>query len=120
MRSRQLSESPKLLEDRVVIVTGAGRGIGRSHSLELAAHGATVIVNDLGVSLGGDSSGDDPASEVVRAIEAAGGTASADGGSVSSFEDMRALVASTVERYGRLDAIVNNAGILRDNVITSV
>ena len=115
-----MSESPPLLEGRVVIVTGAGRGIGRSHSLELAAHGATVVVNDLGVSLGGDSSGDDPASEVVRLVEAAGGTASADGGSVSSFEDMRSLVATTVERYGRLDAIVNNAGILRDNVITSV
>ena len=115
-----MSETPALLDGRVVIVTGGGRGIGRSHCLELATQGATVVVNDLGVGLGGDDEGQDPASEVVGLIESAGGTASTDGASVSDWEAMAALVAETVQRYGRLDAIVNNAGILRDATISSV
>lgn len=119
MRRDQLAKTPGLLDGRVVIVTGGGRGIGRSHCLELASHGAVVVVNDLGVGLGGDASGEDPAGEVVSLIEQAGGTASTDCGSVSDHEAMGRLVAATVERYGRLDAIVSNAGILRDSTITS-
>ncbi|MFL6090135.1 MAG: SDR family NAD(P)-dependent oxidoreductase [Aeromicrobium sp.] len=108
-----------LLDGRVVIVTGGGGGIGRSHCLELASHGAVVVVNDLGVALDGDATASDPASQVVATIEESGGTASANGRSVADFDAMRGLVSETVERYGRLDAIVNNAGILRDGVITS-
>ncbi|MCW2829404.1 MAG: putative oxidoreductase, short-chain dehydrogenase/reductase family [Aeromicrobium sp.] len=109
-----------MLAGRVVIVTGGGRGIGRSHCLELAAHGATVVVNDLGVGVGGDDSADDPGAEVVAAIEAAGGTASTNGASVSDYAAVRDLVESTISTYGRLDAIVNNAGIARDKTITSM
>ncbi len=109
-----------LLDGRVVIVTGGGRGIGRSHCLELASAGATVVVMDLGVGLGGDASGEHPADEVVETITAAGGTAVADGGSVADWDGVAALVGRTVDRFGRLDAIVNNAGILRDRTITSM
>lgn len=109
-----------LLDGRVVIVTGGGRGIGRSHCIELARQGAIVVVNDLGVSLAGDVGQDDPARGVVDAIEAAGGRASAAGGSVSDWRAMGELVSRTVAEYGRLDGIVNNAGILRDKTITSL
>jgi NAD(P)-dependent dehydrogenase (short-subunit alcohol dehydrogenase family) len=104
-----------MLDGRVVIVTGGGRGLGRAHCLELAAHGATVVVNDLP---GGDES--DPAKEVVAEIEAAGGTAVVDPTSVSDFEAVGEMVAGTVEQFGRLDAVVNNAGILRDKMLTSM
>jgi NAD(P)-dependent dehydrogenase (short-subunit alcohol dehydrogenase family) len=109
-----------LLDGRVVLVTGGGRGIGRAHSLELAAQGAAVVVNDLGVGLHGEESAESPAQRVVAEIEAGGGTAASDGASVTDWEGMRALVASTVERFGRLDAVVNNAGIVRDRMITSL
>jgi NAD(P)-dependent dehydrogenase (short-subunit alcohol dehydrogenase family) len=109
-----------LLAGRVVIVTGGGRGIGRSHCIELASCGATVVVMDLGVGLGGDPSAESPADEVVATITAAGGTAVADGGSVADWDGVADLMARTVDRFGRLDAIVNNAGILRDKTITSM
>jgi NAD(P)-dependent dehydrogenase (short-subunit alcohol dehydrogenase family) len=109
----------KLLDGRVVIVTGGGRGIGRAHCLELARHGATVVVNDLGVSLRGDDAGTaSPAEEVVAEIEKLGGTAMADATSVTDWEGVGALIRRTVEEFGRLDGIVNNAGILRDGLIT--
>jgi NAD(P)-dependent dehydrogenase (short-subunit alcohol dehydrogenase family) len=104
-----------MLDGRVVIVTGGGRGLGRAHCLELAAHGATVVVNDLP---GGD--GSDPAKEVVADIEAAGGTAVADPTSVSDFAGVAGLVERTVSEFGRLDGVVNNAGILRDKMLTSM
>src|ERR1700730_6616953 len=109
-----------MLDERVVIVTGGGRGLGRQHCLELARHGATVIVNDLGGGLYGEASGETPADEVVAEIEAGGGTASADATSVSDFEGVAGLVARTVETHGRLDAVVNNAGIIRDRMITGM
>jgi NAD(P)-dependent dehydrogenase (short-subunit alcohol dehydrogenase family) len=110
-----------MLDRRVVIVTGGGRGLGRSHCLEMASHGATVVVNDLGGGLHGDV-GDrsSPADEVVAAIEAAGGTAISDGTSVADHAGVAALVEGTVERFGRLDAVVNNAGIIRDRMLTGM
>jgi NAD(P)-dependent dehydrogenase (short-subunit alcohol dehydrogenase family) len=104
-----------MLDGRVVIVTGGGRGLGRAHCLELAAQGATVIVNDLP---GGDES--DPAKEVVAEIEAIGGTAVADPTSVSDFDGVAAMVERAVSEFGRLDGVVNNAGILRDKMLTSM
>lgn len=103
-----------ILDGRVVIVTGGGRGLGRAHSLELAAHGAAVVVNDLA------SDAEDPAAEVVQEITDAGGIAIADGSSVSDYEAIGKLVAHVVERLGRLDAVVNNAGITRDKMLTGL
>ncbi len=109
-----------ILDERVVIVTGGGRGLGRAHCLELARHGATVVVNDLGVGLHGESGDVSPADAVVAEIVGAGGTASADGTSVTDFEGVAALVERTVSTHGRLDAVVNNAGIVRDRIMTSM
>jgi NAD(P)-dependent dehydrogenase (short-subunit alcohol dehydrogenase family) len=109
-----------LLEGRVVLVTGGGRGIGRSHCLELAGHGATVVVNDLGVGVQGDGADEAPARHVVQEIEAAGGTAMADPTSVTDFEGVGSMVKRIVAEFGRLDAVVNNAGILRDAMVTKM
>ena len=109
------------LDGRVAIITGAGRGLGRSHALELARHGATVVVNDLGVGLAGEhEAGGSPAESVVAEIEAFGGTAMADGTSVTDWSGIEALVTRVLQRYGRLDAVVNNAGFLRDRMLTSM
>jgi NAD(P)-dependent dehydrogenase (short-subunit alcohol dehydrogenase family) len=109
------------LEGRVAIVTGAGRGLGRSHALELARHGATVVVNDLGVGLDGEHEpGGSPAEAVVAEIEGGGGTAMADSTSVTDWSGIEALVTRVLQRYGRLDAVVNNAGFLRDRMLTSM
>jgi NAD(P)-dependent dehydrogenase (short-subunit alcohol dehydrogenase family) len=109
-----------MLDGRVVIVTGGGRGLGRSHCLELARHGATVVVNDLGVDLHGESAETSPAQDVVSEIESSGGTASADGTSVTDYQGVAGLVQRTVERYGSLDGVVNNAGIVRDRILASM
>ena len=109
-----------LLDGKVAIVTGAGRGIGRGEALELAAHGAKVVVSDLGTSSKGDGRDASPAEETVRLIEKAGGQAIANAGNVASWSDMEALVRLAVDRFGGLDVVVNNAGILRDNAITKM
>ncbi len=111
-----------LLDGRVVIVTGAGRGLGREHCLELARQGASVVVNDLGVGLHGEQAGGtrSPAEEVVEEIISAGGVAMADGASVSDFNATAETIERTVATYGRLDAVVNNAGIVRDRMITGM
>jgi NAD(P)-dependent dehydrogenase (short-subunit alcohol dehydrogenase family) len=108
------------LTGKVAIVTGAGRGIGRGHALALAAAGAQVVVNDLGSSLAGEGIDLGPAQCVVEEIEAAGGTALADGENVSSFEGAKRLVQHAVDEFGRLDILVNNAGILRDRMLVNM
>jgi NAD(P)-dependent dehydrogenase (short-subunit alcohol dehydrogenase family) len=111
-----------LLDGRVVIVTGAGRGLGREHALAVAREGAIVVLNDLGVSLRGDSEGStrSPAEDVVDEIEATGGIAVTNGASVSDWQAMEDLIRDTVEKFGDLHAVVNNAGFLRDRMITSM
>lgn len=109
-----------MLDGRVVVVTGGGRGLGRAHCRELARHGATVVVNDLGVGLHGEGVGESPAEEVVSEITKAGGTAVTDTTSVTDWDGVGALVKRVVGEFGRLDAVVNNAGILRDGMITKL
>lgn len=103
-----------MLENKVALITGAGRGIGREMALMMAAHGAKIVVNDPGVSLEGNDETAGPANEVVRDIKAAGGEAVADYGSVSDSAAAKAMVARAVDTFGRIDVVVNNAGILRD------
>jgi NAD(P)-dependent dehydrogenase (short-subunit alcohol dehydrogenase family) len=108
------------LDGRVAIITGAGRGLGREHALLFAAEGARVVVNDLGGDL--DGTGDDraPAQQVVDEIVAAGGEAVANVDDVADWEGGQRLVNRAVEAFGRLDVLVNNAGILRDRVIVNM
>ena len=105
------------LKDRVAIVTGAGRGIGRGEALLLAQEGAAVIVNDFGGSSGGEGGEQTPAEEVVAEIKAAGGKAAANYGNIADFQTGEDLVKQAVETFGRLDIVVNNAGILRDRMV---
>jgi len=101
-------------ENRVAIVTGAGGGLGRAYALELAARGAKVVVNDFGGSRDGTGGASEAAEKVVAEIRAKGGVAIADAGNVTKFEDMQALAKRAVEEFGRIDILINNAGILRD------
>jgi NAD(P)-dependent dehydrogenase (short-subunit alcohol dehydrogenase family) len=104
----------KLLEGKVALVTGGGRGVGRGIALALAQAGAKVVVNDLGATLDGQSSGQQPAREVVAAIRMAGGEAIVDGGSVAEWTAAHKMVEAAVNAFGRIDIVINNAGILRD------
>lgn len=110
---------PRLLDGRVAIVTGAGQGLGRAHALALAAAGATVVVNDLDAGLDGSATGGSSARRVVEEVEALGGSALADGASVSDWEACGRTVARTLDELGRLDIVVNNAGVTRDRMLTS-
>src|SRR5581483_8396506 len=98
---------------RVVIVTGAGRGLGRAHALELARQGAAVVVTDVGAALDGSGSSKGPAAEVEREIQAFGGRAITNREDVGDWEGARRLVAAAYDAFGGLDAVVNNAGIVR-------
>jgi NAD(P)-dependent dehydrogenase (short-subunit alcohol dehydrogenase family) len=108
------------LSGRVVLVTGGGRGIGRGHCLALSAKGASVVVNDPGVSRDGSAGdGAGPAADVVAEIEAAGGKAVSHTGSVSSWEDVADMITTAVETFGTLTGVVNNAGIVRDSMVAT-
>src|SRR5580704_4300231 len=109
-----------LLDSKVAIVTGGGRGIGRAHCLALAAHGAAVVVNDPGSGLHGESTGETPAEAVAAEITAAGGRAVADHSSVTDWAATEKLIALAVAEFGHLDVVVNNAGILRDRMLFSM
>jgi NAD(P)-dependent dehydrogenase (short-subunit alcohol dehydrogenase family) len=109
-----------ICDDRVVIITGAGRGIGRCHALAYAAEGAKVVVNDLGGEVDGSGSSTSPAGEVVNEIRAMGGEAVANGDNVASWEGAQRLINTAVETFGGLDVLVNNAGILRDRMLTNM
>ena len=108
-----------ICEGRVAIVTGAGGGLGRAHALELARQGAAVVVNDIGTSLDGQGRSEGPAHQVVEEIAAAGGRAVADGSDVADWDGSRALVERAIDSFGRLDVVVNNAGIVRDRMFVN-
>lgn len=109
-----MNTTPELrFDDRVAIVTGAGRGLGRAHAMLLAARGAKVVVNDFGGSKEGEGSDTGPANDVVSAIAEAGGQAVADTNSVGAEEGCQALVETAIREFGRVDIVVNNAGISR-------
>lgn len=109
-----------LLDGKVAIVTGAGRGIGRGEALLLAKEGALVVVNDVGASVSGEGHDLSPAQQVVSEIEAAGGTAIADDTDVTSFDATAKMIAKAVDVFGNLDIVVNNAGILRDRMLVNM
>jgi NAD(P)-dependent dehydrogenase (short-subunit alcohol dehydrogenase family) len=108
------------LQDRVAVVTGAGGGLGRAHSLLLASRGAAVVVNDLGGSVHGEGADTTAADAVVAEIRGAGGEAVSDHHSVSDADGARAIVQRAIDEYGRLDILVNNAGILRDRSLAKM
>jgi NAD(P)-dependent dehydrogenase (short-subunit alcohol dehydrogenase family) len=110
----------KLCEGRVAVVTGAGRGIGREHALMLAEHGAKVVVNDLGGEFDGTGADITPAQETAEDIRNMGGEAVVNGDDVSDWEGAQRMINTAVEHFGRLDVLVNNAGILRDRMLTNM
>jgi len=109
--------SENLLSNKVVLVTGAGRGIGREIAVMMAAHGASVVVNDVGAGLYGQDTTERPAQEAANFITQAGGQALANYDSVSEWEGAQRMVAETVRAFGKIDVVVNNAGILRDGMV---
>lgn len=115
-----MAENDIRFDGRVAIVTGAGAGLGRSHALGLAARGAKVMVNDLGVSRDGQGASSAAAEAVVAEIRAAGGEAMAHGTDVSDEAGVNDMVAKVMEKWGRVDIVVNNAGILRDKTFAKM
>jgi NAD(P)-dependent dehydrogenase (short-subunit alcohol dehydrogenase family) len=109
-----------ICEGRVVIVTGSGRGIGREHALAYAREGAKVVVNDLGGDTTGEGADLSPAQQTVEDIKAMGGDAVVNGDNVADFEGARRIVQTAIDTFGRLDTVVNNAGILRDRMLVNM
>jgi NAD(P)-dependent dehydrogenase (short-subunit alcohol dehydrogenase family) len=109
-----------ICEDRTVVITGAGRGIGRAYALEFARQGANVVVNDLGGASDGSGASSVPAQEVVQEIRGLGGNAVADDHDVADFDGAKAMIDRAIVEYGQLDVLVNNAGILRDRTIANM
>jgi len=108
-----------ICEGRIVVITGAGNGLGRSYALAFAREGAKVVVNDLGVSLGGEGRDTATAQKVVDEIKAFGGEAVANGDDVADFEGAKRIIQTAVDTFGGLDVVVNNAGIVRDRMFVS-
>lgn len=108
------------LDGRVFVITGAGRGLGAAYARYAARMGAHVVVNDIGKTLHGESTGESPADEVVREITEAGGSAMADSNDITDFDGARALIEGAIDRFGGLHAVINNAGILRDRMIANM
>ena len=107
----------KMLEGKVSVVTGAGLGIGRGYAMMMAAHGAKVVVNDLGGAVSGEGADAGPAFEVVNEIRNAGGEAVTNGDRVADWEGAHRIVQQAVDEFGKIDLVVNNAGILRDKTL---
>lgn len=105
---------------RVAIVTGAGRGIGREHALLLARHGASVVVNDVGSAMDGTGRDSTLAEQLVAEIASAGGVAAANGEDISTWDGAQRVVAAAIDRFGQLDVVVNNAGVLRDRMLVNM
>src|ERR1700733_11185483 len=114
------NRAPRLCEGRVAIVAGGGRGIGREYCLMLAAEGAKVVVNDLGGSPDGSGADQGPAHDVVAEIKAAGGEAVANGADVSDWDQAKGMIDQAVQAFGKLDVLINNAGILRDRMLVNM
>jgi NAD(P)-dependent dehydrogenase (short-subunit alcohol dehydrogenase family) len=119
-QGREDQSMSRLCEGRVAIVTGAGRGIGREYALMLAEHGAKVVVNDLGGTPEGEGADLTPAQQVVEEIKAKGGEAVANGADVSDFAAAKAMIDQAVSTFGKLDVLINNAGILRDRMLVNM
>ncbi len=109
-----------ICDGRVVVITGAGRGIGREHALEFASQGAKIVVNDLGAEIDGTGSSAGPAGEVVDEIRGMGGEAVANGDDVSDYEGAGRLIQTAIDTFGTIDVLVNNAGILRDRMLVNM
>ena len=107
----------RLVEGRVAVITGAGRGIGREHALSLASHGAKLVINDLGGDVNGEGGELSPAQSVVDEVVALGGEAVVNGANVADYDDAKAMIDQAIETYGGIDILINNAGILRDRMI---
>ena len=109
-----------LCQDRIAVVTGAGRGLGRSHAMMLAAEGAKVVVNDVGGDVHGNDADAGPAEAVAAEITAAGGTAVANTADISSWSGAESLIQQAIDTFGGIDVVVNNAGIVRDRMLATM